>query len=662
MVVPWQATVPAVGVGGGDRVAGCRDDRPTARPRLLLLDGHSLAYRAFFALPVENFSTTTGQHTNAVYGFTSMLINVLRDEQPTHIAVAFDMSRQTFRLERVRRVQGQAQQDARRVQRPAAADQGGARRAADPATSRRTASRPTTSSPRWPPRRWPSGIDVLILHRRPRLLPAGHRRTRRCSTRCAGVSELARMTPAAVEEKYGVPPGALPRARGAGGRDLRQPARRARASGQGYAAKWINQYDGLDNVITHADEITGKKGEALREHLGDVIRNRQLNALVRDLDLPLAPADLALQPWDRAGGAHALRRPGVPGAARPAASRRSTSEEDRSTSPASTSTVRVLGAGEVGRLAGRARRPATRVGVARRRAPGAPAPARSPALALATADGAGRLGRRGRGSTPDDDAALAAWLADPDAAQGAARRQGPDARARGARAGRCAGSAATPRSSAYLARPDQRSYDLADLTAALPQARAASRAATDDGQLSLRRPRRRPAAARDRDAARPRGARPRRRRSTTSSRSAAAPACSPRSSCRWSTCSRGWSRPASPSTSTTSRRSRRSFAGRGASRPPTTAYAVIGKEINLGSPKQLQVVLFDELGMPKTKRTKTGYTTDADALQALYDKTEHPFLQHLLRHRDVDPAAADHRGPAQDGRRRRPHPHDVQPD
>src|SRR5690349_22641884 len=69
------------------------------RPRLLLLDGHSLAYRAFFALPVENFSTVTGQHTNAVYGFTSMLVNVLRDEQPTHVAVAFDLSRQTFRLE-----------------------------------------------------------------------------------------------------------------------------------------------------------------------------------------------------------------------------------------------------------------------------------------------------------------------------------------------------------------------------------------------------------------------------------------------------------------------------------------------------------------------------------------------------------------------------------
>ena len=72
---------------------------PGPRPRLLLLDGHSLAYRAFFALPVENFSTTTGQPTNAVYGFTSMLINVLRDEQPTHLAVAFDVGRTTFRSE-----------------------------------------------------------------------------------------------------------------------------------------------------------------------------------------------------------------------------------------------------------------------------------------------------------------------------------------------------------------------------------------------------------------------------------------------------------------------------------------------------------------------------------------------------------------------------------
>src|SRR5205814_2190164 len=81
------------------RVEAVPDPETAVRPRLLLVDGHSLAYRAFYALPVENFSTTTGQHTNAVYGFTAMLINVLRDEQPTHLAVAFDVSRQTFRSE-----------------------------------------------------------------------------------------------------------------------------------------------------------------------------------------------------------------------------------------------------------------------------------------------------------------------------------------------------------------------------------------------------------------------------------------------------------------------------------------------------------------------------------------------------------------------------------
>src|SRR5258705_9332447 len=74
-------------------------DDAARRELLLLLDGHSLAYRAFFALPVENFSTTTGQPTNAVYGFTSMLINLLRDEDPTHIGVAWDVSRHTFRSE-----------------------------------------------------------------------------------------------------------------------------------------------------------------------------------------------------------------------------------------------------------------------------------------------------------------------------------------------------------------------------------------------------------------------------------------------------------------------------------------------------------------------------------------------------------------------------------
>ncbi|HMO11652.1 MAG TPA: DNA polymerase I, partial [Actinotalea sp.] len=65
------------------------------------------------------------------------------------------------------------------------------------------------------------------------------------------------------------------------------------------------------------------------------------------------------------------------------------------------------------------------------------------------------------------------------------------------------------------------------------------------------------------------------------------------------------------------------------------AYAVIGREVNLESPKQLQEVLFDQLEMPRTKRNKTGYTTDAAALTELFARTEHPFLAHLLAHRDA---------------------------
>src|SRR4051812_33873082 len=105
--IAWMEATPAArsglspGVGSeASRVSGVSVMvARVSRVKLLLLDGHSLAYRAFFALPVENFSTSTGQPTNAVYGFTSMLINVLRDEAPTHIGVAFDVSRKTFRSE-----------------------------------------------------------------------------------------------------------------------------------------------------------------------------------------------------------------------------------------------------------------------------------------------------------------------------------------------------------------------------------------------------------------------------------------------------------------------------------------------------------------------------------------------------------------------------------
>uniref|UniRef100_UPI0028AE4EB8 5'-3' exonuclease n=1 Tax=Nocardioides pelophilus TaxID=2172019 RepID=UPI0028AE4EB8 len=274
-------------------------ESPAVRPRLLLLDGHSLAYRAFFALPVENFSTATGQHTNAVYGFTSMLVNVLRDEQPTHVAVAFDVSRQTFRLAEYseykakrNKTPGEFSSQLPLIERvldafaiPYLKAEG---YEADDiiATLVTQALADETAD-----------MEVLILTGdRDSLQLVTERSTVLYPMR--GVSDLARMTPDAVLDKYGVPPQRYPELAAIVG-ETSDNLPGVPGVGQGFAAKWLNTYDGLDNVIAHADEITGKKGEALREHLGDVIRNRRLNALVTDLDLGVRPSELALRPWDR---------------------------------------------------------------------------------------------------------------------------------------------------------------------------------------------------------------------------------------------------------------------------------------------------------------------------------------------------------------------------
>ena len=218
---PRHACCPVSSASASDGVAA-------ARPRLLLLDGHSLAYRAFFALPVENFSTTTGQHTNAVYGFTAMLINVLRDEQPTHLAVAFDVSRATFRGRAVRRVQGQPGQVARRVPGAGLLDQGGAQRPAGAVhregrlrgrRHHRHAGHPGDG-------RRLRGADLLG---RPRLLPAGQR------PHHGHLPDARRLGDEADDPGGGrgalrPAAGPLSRAGRAGGGELGQPARASRAS------------------------------------------------------------------------------------------------------------------------------------------------------------------------------------------------------------------------------------------------------------------------------------------------------------------------------------------------------------------------------------------------------------------------------------------------
>ncbi|MFB9314869.1 DNA polymerase I [Nocardioides plantarum] len=593
---------------------------PSTPPRLLLLDGHSLAYRAFFALPVENFSTTTGQHTNAVFGFTSMLINMLRDEQPTHIAVAFDVSRQTFRMEEY------SEYKAKRNKSP---DEFGGQLALieEVLDALRI---PYLKKPGFEAddiiatlttQALAEGMEVLIL--------SGDRDAFQLVTEAStllypmrGVSEMARHTPATVEAKYGVVPDRYPELAALVGEDSDNlPG--IPGVGPKTAAKWLATYDGLDNLITHADEIKGKAGDSLRAHLGDVIRNRRLNALIRDLDLDLHPRDMARQAWDRQE-VHTL----FDGLEFRVLRNRLFEE---------VGSVEILEEGGF-ELSGAALEPGTvgdwlaelgeeRTGLHVRGTWGS-GTGQVEGLGLATATGRSAY-VDATTLTPDDDAALAAWLAAPDRPKVFHDAKGPEL-ALAAHGWTLAGVVSDTALAAYLVRPDQRSYDLADLTVRYLKRELKQEQGEDDQGLLFDA---------STDVAGPAMLHARAVLDLAEALDAeldergAAPLLA------------GVELPlvhllarmeqTGIAVDVDYLESLQSEFDTEVRRAAESAYDTIGREINLGSPKQLQAVLFDELEMPKTKKTKTGYTTDADALQALYVKTEHPFLAHLLRHRDV---------------------------
>ena len=265
-------------------------------PRLLLLDGHSLAYRAFFALPVENFSTTTGQPTNAVYGFTSMLINALRDERPTHLAVAFDLGRQTFRSEQfpAYKATRSATPDAFKGQ--VSLIQEVLDALAVPVVTAEgfeaddVIATLTDQAER-------EGYDVAII--------TGDRDAFQLVSPAVtvlypkrGVSDLDRMTPEAVEGRYGLTPGQYPDFAALRG-DPSDNLPNIPGVGEKTAVKWIREFGSLADLVERADEVPGKAGEALRAHLAEVMLNRRLTELVRDVPLPVTPPDLAVRSWDR---------------------------------------------------------------------------------------------------------------------------------------------------------------------------------------------------------------------------------------------------------------------------------------------------------------------------------------------------------------------------
>jgi DNA polymerase-1 len=594
---------------------------PDKRDRLLLLDGHSLAYRAFFALPVENFSTTDGQPTNAVYGFTSMLINVLRDEQPSHIAVAFDRSEPTFRHEQYVEYKAGRQKtpdefrsqvslifevlDALRIPRMSVA---GFEADDIIATLSVQATR--------------AGMQTLIV--------TGDRDAFQLVDDSVtilypvrGVSELSRMDPAAVEARYGVPPERYRELAALVG-ESSDNLPGVPGVGPKTAAKWLTKYGDLDTLVARVDEIKGKAGDSLREHLSGVLRNHQINKLDCEVGLELTPPQLTMGQWDREE-IHTLfdslqfrvlreRLYATISAAEPEA------EEGFDVE------VEALEPGALG--AWLDANTAERTGVAVTGAWGR-GTGEITALALASKKGPA-VHIDPAELIEDDERALAAYLADPARPKAIHEAKGPML-ALAARGMRLEGVTSDTALAAYLALPGQRTFDLADLV--LRYLHRELRSETEDsGQLTLD-------GSGEEEAAEALAVRARavteladvldkdldKRGATRLLREVELPLVGVLAGMERAGIAVDADHLAGLSASL----------GGQVKEQEQLAHAAVGREFNLGSPKQVQQVLFDELNLPKTKRTKTGYTTDSEALTTLLEKDGHPVLEHILRWREV---------------------------
>ncbi|WP_285027285.1 DNA polymerase I [Plantibacter sp. ME-Dv--P-122b] len=266
------------------------------KPTLLVVDGHSLAFRAFYALPVDSFQTRDGQHTNAIHGFISMLISLLKNENPSHIAVAFDISRRSFRTREYPEYKG-----TRGETPPEFKGQVPLLEEALKAMNITTISKEDYEADdilaTLAKQGAEEGFRVLVV--------SGDRDTIQLVTddvtllypSSQGVSALTRYDGAKVFERYGIRPEQYPEIAALVG-ETSDNLPGIPKVGEKTAVKWLNQFGSLEQILERADEITGKVGESLREHKENAVRNRRLNRLLTDVELPVGPTDLERRPID----------------------------------------------------------------------------------------------------------------------------------------------------------------------------------------------------------------------------------------------------------------------------------------------------------------------------------------------------------------------------
>lgn len=565
--------------------------------RVLLIDGHSMAYRAFFALPAENFTTAQGQHTNAIYGFATMLISLLKDEKPTHVAVAFDVSRKTFRSEIF------PDYKANRAKTP---DEFRSQMSylhelvagfgitqfelegyeADDILATITK------------RAESEGAEVLIC--------TGDRDSFQLVTSATtvlypkrGVSEMARMTPVAVQEKYGMSPEQYPDFAALRG-DPSDNLPSIPGVGEKTAAKWVVEYGSLKELISHVDEVAGKVGQSLRDNIDNVIRNRELTQLIHDAPIDLNVDALSWSGVDEADVTDLFEKLEF----RTLKERLKPILKAGTSVPTKKEVAPSLFTSEIDG------------GVLTPEEADKKIASHKGDIAISYELHEDLLHRYAIAFSKSDvsivhSAKMGSWVSDPSITKIAHNAKAI------ARENGLAGVVFDTELAAYLVNPGVRSQELSDLLERWGDGSQIDESSSE--QLLL---------------------------------TSAASLFSLKDSLNSELENRGLIKlykelelPVAALLAVMENRGvavdqkalqklAKFFEGE-VERETKSAHKAAGHEFNVGSPKQLQVILFEELKLPKTKKIKTGYTTDAEALNWLFEQTKHPLLESLLRIRET---------------------------
>ncbi|WJZ05551.1 DNA polymerase I [Corynebacterium freneyi] len=604
---------------------------------LMLVDGHSMAFRAFFALPTDNFSTTGGQYTNAVYGFLSMLSNLLAEEKPTHVAVAFDVGRKTFRTDKFPEYKAQREKTPEEFRgqvpllKQVLQEMGIVTLEKENYEADDIIATLATEA-------LPEGFETFIVTGdRDALQLVNDSTTVLYPMR--GVSTLHRFTPDAVKEKYGLTPTQYPDFAALRG-DPSDNLPGVPGVGEKTAQKWILQYGSLAELIDRVDEVRGKVGDNLRERVAAVQMNRDLTEMVKDLPLPYGPEELELRPANAQGIAdffdrlefgeslrdRVFRTLAVEGAGVTA------SEGDSGTQVA----VVTIDDGDLGAWLRSRRGPAAVDYSGGELAIAASESEEQPGSGEADGDAAGAAASADAAPqsidavvldpaalVPADAEALAEWLA------GDHPKLVHDAKstmhALWDHELELGGVIHDTFLASYLLRPSQRSYSLDNIL----QRHLNRTLAQAEGQLTLL------------DEPGPGNA----DRVAAVYDLAGALAAELDDNGLYAVYADievplapvlGRMERAGIAVDVDKLKSLRDQAARAQSTAEDAAREIVDRpELNLGSPKQLQEVLFDQLGMPKTKKTKTGYSTAAKELENLAKTNDHPFLERLMAFREA---------------------------